>query len=202
MFDTLRGNAARVVEHGHFLMGGVFSWLAYLLTKPCDPIYLLSGIVLMPLWLYWSHRMLHWIPLNSNSLYPVFHIWGHHGSPKPITNRTLELIAETVWEVFFWVFLPIWLQHVSGIHIIPTSIVLLGSFMWISIHIFNYSIFGSETHSRHHKDVTVNYGPDIVDHLFGTNYDHTHEDTTYYVINAMFSAVAVLYLKHSLHYTE
>jgi len=135
-------------------------------------------------------------------LYPVVHIWSHHGTPKPIANRSLELAAETAWELFFWTFLPIWLQAVTGFHFIPTSIVLLGSFMWISIHMINYSILGSETHSRHHMDTTVNYGPDVLDHLYGTNYDHTHEDTTYYVINAMGSAIAVLYLKHFLQYTE
>lgn len=156
----------------------------------------------MPMWLYWSHRALHLIPLDSWSLLPVFHIWGHHGEPKPIQNRTLELIAETVWEIFFWIVVPIWVQHATGFHFIPTSIVLLASFMWISIHIVNYSIVGSATHGRHHNDTTVNYGPDVLDHLFGTNYDHTHEDTTYYVFNAMGSALAVLYIKHSLGYTE
>ena len=199
---SLRKRVANVIENGHLLMGAVFSWFAYLLTHPCDPLFFLSGIVFMPLWLYLSHRALHLIPTDSISLYPVFHIWGHHGTPKPLPNRTLELIAETVWEIFFWVFLPIWIQRVTGFHFIPTSIVLLSSFMWISIHMINYSIVGSETHSRHHADVTVNYGPDIIDHLFGTNYDHTHEDTTYYVFNAMGAALAVLVLKHYVQYTE
>ena len=193
---------ADFIEHGFLLMGAVFTWCAYLLTHPCDPLYLLSGIVLMPAWLYWSHRALHLIPKDSILLYPVIHIWSHHGIPKPIPDRALELLTETVWELFFWTFLPIWIQSVTGFHFIPTSIVLLASFMWISIHMINYSILGSTTHSRHHGDTTVNYGPDVLDHLFGTNYDHTHEDTTYYVFNAMAAALAVLYLKHSLHYTE
>jgi hypothetical protein len=183
-------------------MGFTFSWFSYILTHPCDPLFLLSGILNMPLWLYLSHRFLHILPKNSVALYPVFHIWGHHGQPKPIPNRTLELFAETVWEIFFWIFLPIWLQYITGFHFIPTSIVLLSSFMWISIHIINYSIVGSETHSRHHRDTTVNYGPDVIDHLFGTNYDHTHEDTTYYCFNAMWASLAVLCLKHYLQYTE
>ena len=199
---SFRHRVADFIEHGHLLMGAVFTWCAYLLTHPCDPLYLLSGIVFMPMWLYWSHRALHWIPTNSAVLYPVFHIWGHHGIPKPITNRGLELLSETVWELFFWTFLPIWVQSATGFHFIPTSIVLLGSFMWISIHMINYSVVGSTTHGRHHKDTRVNYGPDVLDHLFGTNYDHTHEDTTYCVLNAMAAALAVLYLKHSLHYTE
>lgn len=198
----IRSRTAKVVEHGHLVMGAVFSWFAYILTHPCDPLFLLSGIVCMPLWLYWSHRLLHLIPRDSLILLPVFHIWGHHGSPKPIPNRTLELIAETVWESFFWIFLPIWLQRVTGFHFIPTSIVLLTSFMWISIHIVNYSMFVSETHSRHHANTTINYGPDVIDHIFGTNYDETHEDTTAYIFNEIGSAVAVLYLKHYLQYTE
>jgi len=192
----------RLAEHGHFLMGAVFTWFCYLLTHPIDPLYLLSGVVCMPMWLYWSHRALHLIPLGSWSLLPVFHIWGHHGNPKPIQDRTLELIAETVWEVFFWIVLPIWIQRATGFHFMPVSIVLLGALMWISIHIVNYSIIGTETHSRHHRDVRINYGPDILDHMFGTNYDHTHEDTTYYVFNAMWSAIVVLYLKHYVQYAE
>jgi len=201
MFD-LRERIADIILNAYLLMAFTFVVFAYILTHPCDPLFLLSGIVGMPLWLYLSHRALHLIPKDSFVLTPVFHIWGHHGKPKPITNRTLELIAETVWESFFWIFLPIWLQHITGLHFIPTSIVLLGAFMWISIHIINYSIIGSETHSRHHKDTTVNYGPDVVDHFFGTNYDHTHEDTTYYCFNAFGSALAVLCLKQYLQYTE
>jgi hypothetical protein len=192
----------RVAEHGHFLMGAVFTWFCYILTHPIDPMYLLSGVLCMPLWLYLTHRALHLIPLTSWTLLPVFHIWGHHGKPKPIQNRTLELIAETTWEVFFWIFLPIWIQRVTGLHFIPTSIVLLGSLMWISIHIINYSLIGNETHSRHHQNTTVNYGPDIVDHLFGTNYDDTHEDTTYYIFNAMWAAIVVLVAKHYIGYAE
>ena len=199
---SIRHNIANFIEHGHLLMGATFTWFSYILTHPCDPLYLLSGVVCMPLWLYWSHRALHWIPTTSPVLYPVFHIWGHHGIPKPITNRTLEILAETVWEIFFWIFLPIWLQHITGFHFIPTSIVLLSSIMWISIHMINYSIVGSTTHGRHHNDVNVNYGPDMIDHMIGTNYDDTHEDTTYCVLNAIGAALAVLYLKHSLHYTE
>ena len=191
-----------VMHNGHFLMGTVFTLFAYILTRPCDLSYLLSGVICMPLWLYASHRFLHMIPRDSLLLSPVFHIWGHHGVPKPISNRTLELIVETAWESFFWIVLPIWIQWVTGIHVIPISVVLLTSLMWISIHMIQYSILGSETHGRHHADTRVNYGPDILDHLFGTNYDETHEDTTYAVPHAMGAAWVVLCLKYSLQYAE
>jgi hypothetical protein len=202
MSSEFRHRLGKVAERGHLLMGAAFTWFAYLLTSPCDPLYLLSGVICMPLWLYWSHRLLHWIPRDSLFLNPVFHIWGHHGVPKPISNRTLELFAETAWEGFFWIIVPIWLQWITRIHVIPTSIVLLSSLMWISIHVIQYSIVGSETHSRHHRDTRVNYGPDILDHLFGTNYDETHEDTTYAVLHAIGAACVVLCLKYSLQYAE
>jgi len=202
MSSEFRRRLGTVAERGHLLMGGVFTWFAYLLTRPCDPLYLLSGLICMPLWLYGSHRALHQIPRDSVLLYPVFHIWGHHGVPKPVSNRTVELIAETAWEAFFWIVVPLWLQWVTGIHLIPTSLVLLTSLMWISIHVIQYSILGSDTHSRHHKDTRVNYGPDVLDHLFGTNYDETHEDTTYAVLHAMGAAWVTLCLKYSLQYSE
>jgi hypothetical protein len=52
-------------------------------------------------------------------------------------------------------------------------------------HIFNYSFLGkNQIHSKHHQDTNYHYGPDFMDHLFGTNYYDYEDGTTLFVVES------------------
>ena len=89
-------------------------------------------------------------------------------------------------------------QWLTGIWIVPVSVILFYACVYTSAHIVNYSMIGSQTHRNHHKDLTTNYGPDTLDHFFGTNYDDTFEDLTPISLNAIGSFVVVYGLKQCL----
>jgi hypothetical protein len=72
--------------------------------------------------------------------------------------------------------------------------------LYISVHIINYSIFHtSEKHIKHHitSNKTLspqNYGPDFIDHIFGTNSDEEFENYNHILPNILISFIITYYI--------
>jgi hypothetical protein len=152
------------------------------------------GLIIMYGWIYFVHRGLHMLP--KTILNP--HVYFHHQHDKTI-DRRIELCMETVNDLCMG-FSLLLLQNLVGIHIVPTSVIVFYSLLYCSVHIVNYSIIGSTTHRNHHQSMYTNYGPDTLDHLFGTSTDGVWEDLTPITMNAVFIAPLVLGLKELLHW--
>jgi len=153
------------------------------------PQIILQG-TMMQAFQYFSHRFVHILPKNSF----IFHTFLHHG--KYFQSRLLELFIETVGEMISYIAIPIGLQYLFGVELIHPLIIIFTSLVYISVHIINYSIFGSDTHSRHHKDPSVNFGPDFYDHIFGTNYDSTYENMHPMYINIIIITILLCGARH------
>ena len=84
------------------------------------------------------------------------------------------------------------IQEITNIHIVPNKTLLLSATLFTSVHIITYSIVGSKKHALQHLNPECNFGPDFVDHVFGTNSDNTFEDMTHYIPNTLI-ITSVLY---------
>lgn len=151
------------------------------------------GISIMYFWVYFVHRGLHFLPTEGPFRYLNTH-WIFHHQPLKILDRRVELMLETLNDMTMSLCI-IFLQMLTGVWIVPTSIVLFYGIWYTSVHIINYSIIGSQVHRDHHKNVGTNFGPDVVDQLFGTNHEPTKEDLIPFAINSVVAFVVVLLLK-------
>jgi sterol desaturase/sphingolipid hydroxylase (fatty acid hydroxylase superfamily) len=153
------------------------------------------GSCLMALNYYFSHRLLHQFPCFLN-----FHLNLHHD--KVGLPRWIELTIESILELFYFMLFPVLLQYLFNDWIIPFSVILLLSMTYTTYHLYNYSILGSEDHGRHHKDNTVNFSPNFLDHLFDTNFDEKHEDLNAGIVNAVVCTLLTLLLKRYFNWTD
>lgn len=152
------------------------------------------GIGFMYFWVYFVHRGIHAIPKDSIINQFNTHYLFHH-QPEKLLDRRIELMFETITDL--GMSLSVWfIQWLTGVWLIPLSVILLYAITYSSTHIFNYSIVGSETHRNHHKDTDTNYGPDTLDHLFSTSYDGKFEDLTPIALNAVCAFIVVYGLKY------
>ena len=120
-------------------------------------------MALVTLFYYFFHRfMFHNIPLNP-------HLTVHHEKQFNI-SRYLELTIDFTSETLILGAILLSVQVFT-----PSVVILLLLFFGIT-HLFIYSILGSATHKKHHEDPTKNFGPDFLDHLFGTNAGPEYED--------------------------
>ena len=94
------------------------------------------------------------------------------------------------------------LQGMLGIWIIPTSVILFYALWYTSVHIVNYSIIGSPVHKDHHKNVGTNFGPDVLDHMFGTNHEPVKEDLIPLAPNMVIAFGAVMFLKQCIKWVD
>jgi hypothetical protein len=81
-------------------------------------------------------------------------------------------------------------------------VLFMFSFFYSSIHNVNYSIYHvNKIHSNHHDNWSVNYGPDILDVIYGTkeNYEEL-ENTDHYLPNLVISTIGIMSLKFFLNY--
>jgi len=173
-----------------------------LVTPEWNPFAALIAMHIMYFWVYVVHMGLHWLYDNDILKWMNTHLMYHHQDKDcKFLDRRTELFFEFFTDMGMCLS-PLVIQYVTGIWLVPPSIVLLYGFTYTSIHMINYSIFGADTHRNHHKDPTKNFGADGMDHLFGTNYDDSMEDIMPYTFNAMLAAAAVYMLKQYIGWKD
>jgi len=134
------------------------------------PEYTLTNAIIQSIfiliWSYTGHVFAHMISTDwpFNILNP--HVYLHHKKSVDLP-RWLELIIEAIVN-FFGFFIFIIIQNIFNFKIFSTSLLLGAAFLYITIHILDYSIIGKEDHKLHHTKTFCNYDPEIFDTLFNT----------------------------------
>ena len=88
-----------------------------------------------------------------------------------------------------------------NIDIVPNILIFYYGFIYVTAHNINYSIYHtSEQHVIHHKTTdddtvkTLNYGPDLADHIFNTSYyKNKFEDYVHIIPNILLSFLVTYY---------
>ena len=140
-----------------------------------------------------GHQLLH--------MFPNLHLQLHHKKEIKVP-RSVELFIEYIFEFICssgWIYL---LQYVTGVWIIPTTVILFIVFMFTNVHILWYSMIQNDTHSAHHKDPTKNFGPSFVDHLIGTNATEKYEDMNQFVPFVLMSALVLHFVKNYFQWKD
>lgn len=137
---------------------------------------------------YFYHVITH-VHKNIFSIVHHYH-HEHHNNFSHFIQVVLEL---TIPYPF------VMMSYLYNINIFNPWIIVYFMLFYCSVHNINYSIFKvNNVHSLHHKEVNVNFGPDICDVLFGTK--HASEDcvetTHHYIPNILIITGIVLILKY------
>ena len=177
----------KIIKH-YTLAFLIFLFASLLLVSPETPILqTVLAVLLVHGWVYFVHRASHLIP---NAFFNT-HMKYHHQFPPKTIPRHLELFYETFFDSGMNLLL-FGVQKALGVNWIPVPVILLFTVTYMSIHIINYSIFGSTFHRRHHDTLDKNFAPDAMDHIMGTNYNEEFEDLNPCSLNA-FGACFLLY---------
>uniref|UniRef100_A0A6C0LB91 Fatty acid hydroxylase domain-containing protein n=1 Tax=viral metagenome TaxID=1070528 RepID=A0A6C0LB91_9ZZZZ len=180
-----------------FIPGFTFLVLGILLTyKTISPIRTALSIILIFLYSYFIHKLFHHLPKPIN-----IHMFIHHNHKNENNSfvKYTNLFIECLMNIFFFV-LFYYIQQGLSNHFVPNIIIFYYGFVYTTIHIINYSIFHcSKAHVIHHKtganiNKTCNYGPDVLDHLFKTNYDEKIENYNHILLNIIFAFFASYYV--------
>ena len=158
----------------HLLL--LFTWvslLTYIGSKTYGVFYAVLQSIFIILWSYFGHIFAHYISSGFPMNYINPHILIHHNKSFDIP-RWLDLFIEAITNASSFLILIV-IQHYLDIHILSTSIILFGAFLYVVIHIFDYSIFGDEEHALHHQFTFCNYSPKTMDILFNTRCDKESE---------------------------
>jgi len=184
-----------------FIVGLYLAGVLFIVGQDRGLLSILLGTVLIFLELYWSHRILHLITPDSVLHWYNPHIPVHHAKVKPL-SRTYELLSEVFGTDVLHVSYVIIPQLITGIWLIPLSVLLVAHVTYSMVHLINYSLVGNKIHRAHHMDVDVNYGPDFMDHLFGTNGSEVHEDPIIYLLPLVIAIGSVWLLKRWIGWTD
>jgi len=153
-----------------------------------------TGLTLMTLGYNIGHRILHWLPTDGIMGSLNLHVWLHHNKLWDV-SRFVELVLEFIFEFVVVSSIPVLIMVVTNEWVIPFSIILFCSLFFAMNHVLFYSILPSNVHQKHHKDNTINFIPDYLDHLFGTNADSEYEDMTLQVPLLVISCLVVYFSK-------
>ena len=105
----------------------------------------------------------------------------HHSSGN--LHLFIELFTNFIWFLIFY-----FINYFLLCGLIPNILIFFTMIIYLTTHIINYSMLGqSKIHILHDKRVTCNYGPDGLDHLFGTNCDEQVENYDHIIPNVFFA---------------
>lgn len=139
---------------------------------------------------YFFHKFLHAFPNSRLNL----HVQIHHDKRYGL-NRHLELFIDFLFEMLCFCVLPLLVQTYTNIWICCPTIVFMISLTMTFGHIINYSYLGPNfIHKAHHLDTSVHYGPDFMDHLYGTAI-RDHEDGNIHISSILMATCVVLLAK-------
>jgi len=182
--------------HSYIILIGAF----ILGNKKYYPIITFFSMIFLYLYSYFIHKLFHNLPKPFN-----VHMDYHHNSnnEKSIISKYINLIIELISNILFFAIIY-FIQALININIIPNIFIFYYGFIYVSTHIINYSLFHlSPEHVIHHKtsdissdeDVkTCNYGPDLLDHVFETNFSNTFENYNHIIPNIFISFLLAKYL--------
>ena len=103
-------------------------------------------------------------------------------------NLSIELVTNIMFFVLFY-----YIQKILNIDVIPEILIFYYGFIYVTVHIINYSVFNCrEAHVLHHTtsqhlDKTTNYGPDLADHICHTNNNNNFENYNHIIPNVILS---------------
>ena len=81
-----------------------------------------------------------------------------------------------------------------GINLLDSHVLLFTTFLYTSFHMINYHVLKVPTHVNHHKDPNKNFGPDIMDILFGTKMEGDRfEDMNHGILNVLVILSIILF---------
>ena len=170
------------------------------LLSDTSPWFAGFGLLIAYGWVYLVHRCIHLLPTSGPISYLNLHVLVHHrhdAEIDPVLGLSIEAITNLAMNLSLLV-----VQGALGLSLAPTSVVVFYALLYTSVHIFNYSLVGNDTHRNHHRNTTTNYGPDTLDHLFGTSADDVWEDLTPITLNACGVALVTLGLKYVLQWKD
>ena len=170
----------------------ILSWLCIfisvcIVSYPHISIGLFTFITL----LFYSY-FIHYIAHNIRNVFTIIHHYHHEN------NDFFAHISQILLEISFpSIFIPIYLLF-DTIFFNPWVIGLYG-FFYTTVHNVNYTILKvNNVHSRHHKNIFTNIGPDICDVIFNTKNeeDIAPENINHYIPNIIIGTIIVLTLKY------
>ena len=137
---------------------------------------------------YYYHVVTH---VHKNIFSIVHH---YHHENDNLFSHFIQVVLELSIPYPFVMF-----SYFCNISLFNPWIILYFMLFYCSVHNINYSIFKvNSVHRLHHKEVNVNFGPDICDVLFGTK--HSSEDcvenTKHYIPNILIITGIVLILQY------
>ena len=81
-----------------------------------------------------------------------------------------------------------------GYNLLDSHVLLFTTFLYTTFHMINYHVLKVPTHINHHKDPNTNFGPDIMDILFGTKLDGDQfEDMNHGILNVVVILSIILF---------
>jgi hypothetical protein len=183
----------------HSLRENILSWIIMFIAS----IFLSypdinSGIITVffcYFWYYIIHRIQHTYDLNIAN---IIHIY-HHDHAHTFLSDFTEVILELNFLNGFLPFL-----YIFNIQFINIWVILLYTFMYITIHIINYTILQvNNVHRLHHQNIQTNHGPDICDIIFGTKSKKNMEveNTDHYIPNIVIGLI-IIYVIQLIHRTS
>ena len=146
-------------------------------------------------WAYLSHTLAHsTIPLKW------FHAFHHH---EPDDKKWYDDVIETFVNIFgsggiIVLVANLIVERMFGVKILDNHIILYNALLYTSTHMFNYHYYDVQTHVSHHLDPTTNFGPDIMDIIFGSKQEGGEiENMDNSIINVIILAILVAGVKYT-----
>jgi hypothetical protein len=144
---------------------------------------------------YFVHILAH---ENDSKTFNVIHEYHHNYSDNYAHYLQILLELSTAIMPIFMIYMFTGRLYIKNTF--EPYVIFMFSLFYSSIHNINYSVFHvNKIHENHHKDWTINYGPDICDVLYGTkeNYEEL-ENISHYIPNLLICTMIAKFMQYKI----
>lgn len=140
------------------------------------------------IWMYFTHILAH-------NIFPFkwFHKFHHH---EPKDQRWYDNVIETSVNIFGSGGISLLLANVVitklyHVRLLDNHMIIFIALLYTTTHMINYHFYKVPTHIQHHVNTNTNFGPDLMDILFGTKSDGDEIEN---MDNGIFNLIVILFI--------
>lgn len=185
-------NLSENIKLKNNIIKNLLSWLLIIITVSIISYNnIFRGIFTFFFFIFISY-FYHVITHVHKNIFSIVHHY-HHENDN-FFSHFIQIVLESSMPYPFII-----MSVLFDIHIFDPWTIIYFMLFYCSVHNVNYSIFKvNKVHSLHHKEVNVNFGPDVCDVLFGTKHhsENCVENTNHYIPNVLIITGIVMILKY------
>lgn len=145
-----------------------------------------------------SAYLFHFLAHNNDFMNKICGHYYHHQEKTTWINHLVEFVSDVLAAGGYLLVINYFLEK-QGIKLLDNTTIIYFMIAFPMVHLINYHfLIPKSYHYYHHKNINVNYSPDLYDHIFNTNAGPYFENLTHMIPIFIVVGLVIILIRRKL----